>query len=718
MIRFWRTSPGLIAELTLATFFSSVGGTGQAAAQTSPASGRRNPLLTPSTLPFEAPEFGAIEDGDFQPAIELGIEQQRSEIEKIAADPAPPTFENTIVALEKSGRLLARVTRIFNGLTGANTNPTLQTIDEEEAPKLAAARDAIFLNEALFRRVERVYAERDRLALDPESARLVEYYHQQFVLAGATASAADKATLKRLNEQEAALSTKFANQLLAASKEGALVVSDRAALAGLSPADLEAAAQAATVRGLDGRWLVPLQNTTQQPFLQLLSDRATRQQLFEASWTRAERGDANDTRAIVARLAEIRAQAATLLGYPNYAAWKLQDQMARTPTAVDQFLAKLVAPATSRARKEAADLQHVIDQQHGGFALQPWDWDFYARQVQKARYDLDESAVKPYFELNRVLHDGVFYAAHQLYGVTFTERHDLPVYHPDVRVFEVDDQTGAPLGLFYADYFKRDNKAGGAWMDSFVGQSRLLGTKPVIYNVANFAKPAPGQPALLTVDDVVTMFHEFGHALHGFFADQEYPSLSGTDVARDFVELPSQLNEHWAFDPSVLSHYAVHEQTGQPMPQALVDKIRTSRDFNAGYAMTELLAAAELDMQWHTLPAAASEQDPDAFEQAALARTGVALPQVPPRYRSSDFRHIWSLGYASGYYAYLWAQMLADDAFAWFEAHGGLTRENGDRYRAVVLSRGNTRDYGQMYRDLTGHDPEIGPMLKYRGLAP
>jgi peptidyl-dipeptidase Dcp len=448
-----------------------------------------------------------------------------------------------------------------------------------------------------------------------------------------------------------------------------------------------------------------------------MTNRDTRHKLFDLSWTRAERGDANDTRAIVSRLAQLHAQQAALIGFDNFAAWKLQDQMAKTPAAVDHFLGQLVGPATSRARSEAADLQKLIDAQNGGFKLQPWDWEFYAEQVRKSKYNLDQSEIKPYFELNRVLTDGVFYAAHQLYGISFKERHDLPVYQKDVRVFEVTDKDGSALGLFYADYFARDNKSGGAWMDNFVGQSKLLETKPVVYNVANFAKPAPGQPALLTSDDVITMFHEFGHALHGLFANQEYPSLSGAQTARDFVEFPSQFNEYWALEPSVLAHYAIHYKTGKPIPQALAEKIIAARDFNAGYNMTELIAAAELDMQWHTLPATAPKQDVDAFEKAALARTHVNLPQVPPRYRSSYFLHIWANGYGAGYYAYLWTQMLADDTYAWFRAHGGLTRANGDRFRDTVLSRGNTRDYGEMFRSLTGHDPEIGPMLEYRGLS-
>ena len=687
------------------------------AAQARSAPARRNPLLAPSTLPFQAPAFDKIKDADFEPAFEAGIREQRAEIRRIAGSPAAPTFENTIVALEKSGQLLLRVNLIFNGLTGANTNDTLQKLQEAVAPKLAALNDEIFLNTRLFRRVEVIYGNRARLHLDPEATRLVEYYHQHFVLAGARVPAGDKETLKKLNGEDATLSAKFETRLLGAAKDGALVATDAADLAGLGPAEIDAARQAAKARGLQDRWLIPLQNTTQQPDLLSLTNRETRRKLFEASWTRAERGDANDTRAIVARQAQLRAQQAKLLGFPDYAAWKLQDQMAKTPDAVERFLEQLGPAATARARDEAAGLQQLIDQQHGGFTLEPWDWSFYSEQVRKAKYSLDESEIKPYFELNRVLTDGVFYVANRLYGLTFKERHDLPVYEPDVRVFEVTDRTGEPLGLFYADYFKRDNKSGGAWMDNFVPQSKLLGTRPVVYNVANFAKPAPGQPALLTSDDVTTMFHEFGHALHGLFGSQQYPSISGANTARDFVEFPSQFNEHWAYQPDVLAHYALHYQTGAAMPQALVDKILAARQFNAGYDMTELIAAAQLDMQWHTLPASAPLEDVDAFEKAALAKTHVDLEQVPPRYRSSYFLHIWANGYAAGYYAYLWTQMLADDAFEWFAAHGGMTRENGDRFRDTILSRGNTKDYGEMYRDLTGHEPQIGPMLKYRGLV-
>ncbi len=683
--------------------------------------GPENPFYTPSQLPFHAPPFDKIKDSDYQPAIEAGIAQQLHEVQAIAENPAPPTFDNTLVAMEKSGQLLQRVMAVFEGVSGANTNPVLQKVDEAEAPKLAALRDAIYLNEPLFQRVSAIYEKRDSLNLDPESRRLVEYYYERFVHAGARLSATDKAKLKQLNEEEATLSNDFKNKLLAATKAGAYATTDKAALAGLSDAQLAAAANAAKGRN-QGGWVIPLQNTTQQPSLTQLSDRNTRQQLFQHSWNRAEKGGANDTRDTIARLAQLRAQKAQLLGFPTYAAWKLEDQMAKTPEAALKFMDNLVPAATAKANGEATDIQAVIESQHGGFQLQPWDWNFYAEQVRKAKYDLDESQVRPYFELNNVLENGVFYAATQLYGITFKERHDLPVYQPDVRVFEVFDgkeEDGAkPLALFYCDYYKRDNKNGGAWMSNFVDQSRLLGTIPVVYNVANLPKPAEGQPALITFTDVITMFHEFGHALHGMFASSQYPSLSGTSVARDFVEFPSQFNEHWASYPAVFNHYARNYKTGEPMPAELAAKIKKAATFNQGYALTELLAAAELDMQWHTLPVAAPLQQPDAFEKQALEKTRIDLPAVPPRYRSTYFSHIWGGGYAAGYYAYLWAEMLDDDAFQWFEDHGGLTSANGDRFRHMVLSKGNTEDLGKMYAAWLGAEPNTKPMLKDRGLTP
>jgi len=698
----------------------------QSAATTARAADARdaaNPFYHASPLPFHAPAFDRLENSDFQPAFEAGMKQQSEEVARIADNPAPPTFENTVVALERTGQMLTRVTETFDLLTGANTNPTLQKVQEIEAPRLSAHEDAIHLNPKLFARIQAVYRKRDRLHLDPESLRLLEYDYQEFVLAGARLSPADKAKLTQLNAEISTLTVQFSNKLLAATKAAALVVDDKSQLAGMSPADIDAAAHAARVRGLAAEWVIPLQNTTQQPALVSMSDRDTRHTLFEHSWTRTEKGDANDTRATIARIAMLRAQKAKLLGYDSFAAWKLQDQMVKTPARVEQFMRQLVPPATARAAAEARAIQAMIDkdQKAAGkptFTLQPWDWEYYARQVRKARYALDPNQIKPYFELDNVLENGVFYAAHQLYGITFKERRDLPVWAPDVRVFTVYDADGKPLGLFYCDYFKRDNKSGGAWMSDLVDQSKLLGTLPVIYNVANFTKPAPGQPALLTMDDVITLFHEFGHALNGFFADTEYPSLSGTATARDFVEFPSQFNEHWALYPAVFIHYAKNYQTGAPMPPELFEKILESRLFNTGYDMTEEIAAALLDMSWHTLTANAPQQNVDEFEVRSLEANHVDLRYVPPRYRSSYFLHIWGNGYAAGYYAYNWTMMLADDAFAWFQQHGGMTRANGDRFRAMVLSRGNTEDPEKMYRDWRGRDPDIQAMLKDRGLEP
>jgi peptidyl-dipeptidase Dcp len=685
-----------------------------AIAQTAPF-GPGNPFYAPSTLPFHAPPFDRIRDSDYQPAIEAGMAEQQREIEAIANNPAAPTFQNTFVAMEKTGQLLDRAQAAFNAVTGANTNPYLQNVQRELAPKLAAHHDAIYLNPKLFARVKTIYQTRESLNLDPESRRLVEIVYDEFVHSGAALSEADRDKLRKLNEEASKLEDEFSRGLLAAAKKAAYTTTDKSSLAGLTDAQIAAAAQAAEGRKVDG-YVIPLQNTTQQPDLAELTNRNTRAALFEKSWTRAEQpGD--DLRPVVARVAQLRAEKAKLLGFDTYAAWKLEDQMAKTPDAVLHFLNELIPAATAKARAEGNDIQAVIDAQHGGFQLEPWDWDFYAEQVRKAKYDLDESQVKPYFEIYNVLENGVFYAAHLLYGLTFTERKDIPVWQPDVRVFEVHDADGKPLALFYCDYFKRDNKNGGAWMSSFVDQSRLLGNLPVVYNVANLPKPAPGQPALISSDDVRTMFHEFGHALHGMLSNVEYPTLSGTSVPRDFVEFPSQFNEHWATYPEVFRHYAKNYKTGEPMPAELEAKILKARDFNQGYSLTELLAASMLDMQWHTLPADAPLQNVDEFEKQALEKSHVALSTVPPRYRSTYFLHIWANNYAAGYYAYQWTEMLDDDAWQWFEEHGGLTRVNGDRFRHMVLSRGNTEDLTQLYANWRGRAPEIGAMLKDRGLA-
>jgi peptidyl-dipeptidase Dcp len=683
-----------------------------------PAHAAGNPFLTASTLPFEAPRFDLIHDGDYQPAFEQGMAQQIVEIRAIADNAAPPTFDNTIAAIERSGRMLDRVSETFDGVDQANTNPALDAVQTAMAPKLAQHQDAIYLNAKLFARVRTLYQARAMLRLTAEQAQLLEVYYQQFIHAGAQLSDADQATLRGLNTRASQLETRFQQTLLTAIKQGALVVKQESALRGLDRAERDAASEAARGRKLNGAWVLPLQNTTQQPDLQPLTDRDTRQALFTDSWLRTERGDNGDTRAIIAELAQLRARKAALLGYPDYASYVLYDQMANTPAMVQHFIAQLVPATLAEQKREVEDIRDAIHKDGQTFQPQPWDWAHYAEQVRKARYDLDQNQVKPYFELDTVLHDGVFFAANRLYGITFRERRDIPVYNPDVRVFEVRDKDGSPLALIYFDYFKRDNKNGGAWMSNFVTQSHLLGTKPVVYNVANFTKPSPGQPALISFDDVTTMFHEFGHALHGMFADQTYPTLSGTAVARDFVEFPSQFNEHWALDPIVFAHYAKHYKTGAPMPLPLVDKIRKAARFDQGYALGEVIAAAKLDMDWHMLPASAPRQDVDQFEAASLARSGLDTRDVPPRYRSSYFLHIWANGYASGYYAYLWTEMLDDAAFSWFRAHGGLTRENGQRFRDMILSRGHTLEYGPMFRAFYGQDPDITPMLRHRGLIP
>ena len=697
------------------------GASGQAGSGQTASFGPDNPFYAASTLPYQAPPFDKIKDTDFEPALEAGMAEQLKEVEAIANNPAPPTFENTLVALERTGQLYERVQEVFDGLTQANTNATLDKVDAIESPKRAAHDDAIFLNDKLFQRVATIWnqmngKQMDSLGLDAESRRLVDVYYKKFVHAGANLSPADKVKLKKLNEEESTLQNGFRQKLLAATKAEAYSTTDKSALKGLTDAELAAAAEAAKERKVPG-YVLPMQNTTQQPILASLAERATRQAVFEDSWNRTERGGVNDTRETVVRLAKLRAEKAKLLGYPNYAAWNLEDQMAKTPEAAVRFMDALVPATAAKAGEEGKDIQAVIDAQKGGFQLQPWDWEFYSEQVRKARYDLDEAQVKPYFEIWNVLQNGVFYAANQLYGITFKERKDIPVYNADVKVFEVFNADGKPLALWYCDYFKRDNKAGGAWMSNFVEQSKLLGTLPVIYNVANFPKPAAGEPALISFTDVTTMFHEFGHGLHGMFSDCKYPLLSGTDVPRDFVEFPSQFNEHWASYPAVFDHFAKHYKTGEPMPAELAAKIRKAEKFNQGYLLTELLAAAELDMQWHTISATATVEKPDAFEKEALEQKHLWLETVPPRYRSTYFQHIWSGGYAAGYYAYLWSEMLDDDAYQWFEDHGGLTRANGDRFRKMVLSRGNTEDLAKLYSDWLGAEPSTGPMLKDRGLV-
>ncbi len=676
-----------------------------------------NPFAAPSTLAYQVPDFSRIRSVHFEPAFEAGMKQNLAEIDAIATLSAAPTFDNTIVAMERSGDLLTRVNRVFNAVTGANTNDSLQAIQERVAPKLAAHGDAIFLNDKLYQRVKSIYDRRDALGLTGEQKTLVELYNRNFVRAGANLSEADKVKLRALNQEESKLITDFQARLLAATKAGALVLDNVSDLDGMSAGEIASAADAAKKRGLTGKWVIPLQNTTQHPAQVSLRNRAVRQRLFVASTTRASKGDANDTRGIVKRLAELRPEKAKLLGFPNFSAYALDNQMSKTSANATKLLTNLVPAATAKARTEISAMQAVIDKENGGFKLAPWDWQYYAEQVRKAQFALDESQIKPYFELDHVLKDGVFFAAEKLYGLTFKERKDLPVYHPDVRVFEVFEADGKSMAMFYADFFKRDEKGGGAWMDNFVDQNRLTGTKPVVFNVENFTKPAAGQPALLTFSDVTTLFHEFGHALHGMLSNANYPSVSGTNTPRDFVEFPSQFNERWALYPTIFANYAKHFSTGAPMPADLVAKIKKAGTFNQGFSTTEYLAASLLDIAWHTLPAGTPPQDPDAFETAALQRFNIALPEVPPRYRTPYFTHIWSNGYSSSYYAYLWSEVLDHDAFAWFEENGGLTRANGQRFRDMVLSRGSTEDPAALYRAFRGHDPDVKYLIIQRGLG-
>jgi peptidyl-dipeptidase Dcp len=673
-----------------------------------------NPFFEASPLLYQAPPFDRIHESDFEPAIEKGMAQHLEEIAAITAQPDPPTFENSVLPMQRSGVLLRRVMNVFGAMTGADTSDALQAIEKRVSPELAAHRDAVYLDAKLWARVKATYEHRASLA--PDDAYLTERVHLAFVRAGADLPADAQAELRTLNQEESSLRTDFAQHLLAATKAGALVTDQASDLAGLSPGAIDAAAAAARTRGLDGKWLLALQNTTQQPAGESLTSRAVREKLFRASVDRADHGDANDTRSTVRRLAELRARKAKLLGYGSWAAYVLDDQMAGTPDKALKLLTDVAPAAVAKARSEGARMQAFVDGQRGGFTIAAWDAQYYSSQVKKADLDLDEAAIKPYFELDRVLHDGVFFAAQKLYGVTFQERHDLPVYHPDVRVFEVFDEAGKSFGLFYADYFRRDEKRGGAWMDSFVEASGLLGTHPVVFNVCNFTKPAAGQPALLGLDDVRTMFHEFGHALHGLFSAVKYPALAGTP--RDFVEFPSQFNEHWAREPTVFANYARHYQTGAPMPPELAAKIEKSRAFGQGYAVTEAVSAALLDMAWHTLPDGPAPADVDAFEAQALKRYKVDIALVPPRYHTTYFDHIWHGGYSAAYYAYLWSEVLAHDAFRWFEEHGGMTRANGQRFRDMILSRGHTQDLAPMYRAFRGQDPSVEPLLEFRGLAP
>lgn len=670
-----------------------------------------NPFMKKSSLQYQAPEFDKIKDEHFRPAFEYGLQQQLFELSEITENKAAPTFENTILALEQSGEVLKRAQSVFFNFTSANTNPELQKLQVEFAPKFAAQQDEIYLNDQLYQRVKAI----DIQSLTGEDRRLAEYYLQKFEIAGANLSADKKEQLKKVNEELASLSTQFSNKLLEARKEGGLLISDVKELEGLSADEIASAAANAKTAGHSGKYLLALQNTTQQPLLQNLKNRNTREKLFHASWTRAEKGDANDTRKVLEQQAKLRLKKAQLLGKKSFAEWKLQDQMAQKPEKARELLMQLAQPAVETAKRERNEIQSLIDKQKGGFELAPWDWNFYAEQVRKAKYDLDENQIKPYFEVNTVLEKGVFYAAEKFFGITFKKRTDLPVYHPDVITYEIFDKDGTSMAIYYLDFYTRSNKSGGAWMNNYVDQSHLLGQKPVITNVFNYQKPAAGKPSLISYDDVTTMFHEFGHTLHGLFANQKYVSLSGTNTPRDFVEFPSQINEFFALEPSVLKNYALHYETGKPMPQDLVDKIKNADSFNQGYSTTELVSAAMLDMFWHSITDEGQLKPTLEFEKEVLKKTGFTLSEVPPRYHSPYFAHIWGGGYSAGYYAYMWSDVLNASAWDYIVKNGGMTRANGDRFREYILSVGNSQDLNQAFKDYTGKDPDIKPLLKNKG---
>jgi peptidyl-dipeptidase Dcp len=671
-----------------------------------------NPLLKKSTLQYQAPPFNLIKDEHFKPAFEYALKAHDAEIDKIANNKAKPTFQNTVLALELSGQDLTRVSSIFFKLVSANTNPSLQAIEEEFATILSAHNDKIYLNSTIYKRIKAVKID----SLKGEDKKLTELYLKNFELSGANLSDDKKEKLKKLNQDLAALTTEYSNTLLIARKNGAVLFDDIKELDGLSDADIAAAKAKATEDGYEGKYMLGLLNYTQHPFLQYLNNRSTREKLFKASWTRAEKNDSGDTRAILEKIIRLRLEKAQLMGKKSYAEWSLQNQMAITPERALDLLAKIAKPATQKAKVEAKEIQDLIDKQNGGFKLEPWDWNYYAEQVRKSKYDLDESQIKPYFEVTTVLEKGVFYAAKVMYGLTFKVRKDLPVYHPDVIAYEVFDKNGKSIAIYYLDFYTRDNKSGGAWMDNFVQQSYVLKQKPVIYNVFNFAKPVGGNPSLISFDDVTTMFHEFGHTLHGLFASQKYTSISGTAVPNDYVEFPSQINEHAALEPAILKKYAVHYKTKQVIPQALVDKILKAETFNKGYDVTELLAAATLDLAWHTVENPADFKPTLDFETAALQKYGLLLNEVPTRYHTPYFAHIWSGGYSASYYAYTWSKTLDYNVYDWMKANGGMNRANCEKFKKYILSVGNSVDLNKAFKDLIGHDMKVDPYIKNAGL--
>lgn len=676
-----------------------------------------NPFAQPSKLPFGYPMFDQIKNEDYAPAFAEGMRINAAEIEAIANNRQPATFDNTIVALEKSGQLLSRVSAVFGNLSGANTNDSFKALERELSPKLAAHSDAIRLNEKLYARIKSLYDKRDKLHLDAEAKYLLQRYHTDFVRAGARLSAADKEKLKSMNGQLANLQTAFAQNVQEEANASALVVATREELAGMSDAAIDAAAAVAKARGLDGKFVIPVVNTSGQANLAVLTNRAVRERLMAASLERGSHGGQFDNREVVLKLVRLRAEKAALLGYASFADYALEDQTAHDAQAVNRMLAEFARPAVANAKKEGAEIQQVIDREQGGFQLAAQDWSFYSDKVRAERFNFDQNQLRPYFELNNVLTKGVFFAANKVYGLTFKERKDLPVYHPDVRVFDVYDADGKQLAIFLADFYARSNKRGGAWMNAYVSQSKLMGTHPVVANHLNIPKPKDGEATLLTYDELRTLFHEFGHALHGMFSDVTYPRFAGTRVPRDFVEFPSQVNEMWSVWPEVLANYATHYQTGAAMPKELLDKVIASKKFNEGFRTTEYLAASILDQKWHQLSVAQIPTDVLGFEAAALKSAGIDYAPVPPRYRTTYFSHTFAGGYTAGYYGYLWSEKLDADTVNWFNEQGGMLRKNGDWFRKMLLSRGGTMDAMQMYRKFRGRDATVEPLLERRGLT-
>ena len=674
-----------------------------------------NPFFQASSLQYQAPDFRLISDEHFLPAFERGMAEHLAEIEAIANNPEPASFENTLVAMERSGELLTRVARVFSNLAGTDSNEKRREIQSTMAPKNAAHSDNINLNAQLFQRIKSIYDNRESLGLNPEQSRLVEVYYQRFVRAGALLNESQKEQIRALNEEHSRLTNQFAQNLLAETRNIAVVVDTVEELDGLSRSQIQAAANAAAARGLEGKYVLSITNTTRQPILTSLNNREVRQRVWEASANRAQSGD-TDNRPISARLAQIRAERAALLGYDSWADYNVEPQMAQTPQAVFELFGTMLPTVLANVEAEQAAIQEMIERRGGDFEVQPWDWEYYAEFVRQELYDIDEAEVREYFEFNRVLHDGVFYTMNRFYGITFEPRPDIPVYHDDVEVYEVFDADGTSLALFYADYFAREGKRGGAWMSSFVTQSHLLGTKPVVVNVMNIPKAPEGEPTLISYDHTTTIFHEIGHGIHGIFSNVTYPTLAGTAVSRDFVEFPSTFEEDWAAHPEVIANYAKHHETGEPIPAELLERVINSRSFNQGFDTLEYISASLLDMEWHSLSADDELQDVNEFEAAALAKYGVDVAAVPPRYKTTFFSHSMGGGYSASYYAYMWSEILAADAFSYVQSQGGLTRENGNHYRRNILEVGNTRPTMESYIQFRGQEPTTDALLIRRGL--